>query len=123
MGSRAMGGREVFGEIPIFPHFLDPETNEVPKELPYPKAHRGLSPQGMANMCWLLCDEIRVYKQVLKLALNLKWHGDQAHQSIQKLAQHCPKEAADDYHCPLTDHLKNGTAFMKEGIPKDIEIA
>lgn len=121
--SRAMGGRgEIFGEIPNYPHFVDPVTNTIPEELPYPVAHRNLSPQGMANLCWLLCDEIQIYKQVLKLAQNLKWHGDQAYQSIQRLAQHCPKEAADDYHCPLYDHLENGGAFMKEGIPKDISV-
>mmetsp|Transcript_14838 Transcript_14838/g.22665 ORF Transcript_14838/g.22665 Transcript_14838/m.22665 type:complete len:378 (+) Transcript_14838:118-1251(+) len=120
--SRAMGGREVFGDIPNYPHFVDPETNTVPKELPYGMANRNLSPQGMANLCWLLCDEIQIYKQVVGLAQNLKWHGDQAHKSIQRLAQHCPKEAADDYDCPLYDHIANGAAFMKEGIPKDIPL-
>eukprot|EP00547_Thalassionema_nitzschioides_P001609 CAMPEP_0194210358 /NCGR_PEP_ID=MMETSP0156-20130528/8174_1 /TAXON_ID=33649 /ORGANISM="Thalassionema nitzschioides, Strain L26-B" /LENGTH=400 /DNA_ID=CAMNT_0038937689 /DNA_START=48 /DNA_END=1250 /DNA_ORIENTATION=- len=98
-------------KIGNYPHFWDYKTNTAKSVDSLPYTDRTLSPEGMSNLCWILCDEIQVYKQVLQQAKNLE--RDQLEDSMKKLAQHCPKEAAEDYRCPMFLNKD----WIKQGVP------
>eukprot|EP00547_Thalassionema_nitzschioides_P008492 CAMPEP_0194229488 /NCGR_PEP_ID=MMETSP0156-20130528/43917_1 /TAXON_ID=33649 /ORGANISM="Thalassionema nitzschioides, Strain L26-B" /LENGTH=409 /DNA_ID=CAMNT_0038962041 /DNA_START=31 /DNA_END=1260 /DNA_ORIENTATION=- len=91
-------------------HFWDTKTDQQPKHMDslrydsLPYVDRYLSPEGITNLCWILCDEIQVYKQLLRRAKNLE--KDQYQDSMTRLAEHCPNEAAaasdnNNYQCPM----------------------
>jgi len=63
-----------------------------------------LSATARQNLCQGLCQEIQIYKRILRRAENLS-PGDLA-ASLHELEQNCPVEAAAE-HCPdLTDFLR-----------------
>lgn len=48
-------------------------------------------------ICHALCNDIKVYKNILRLAENLD--ASQVEKSIEELMEKCPVEAADDFTC------------------------
>lgn len=55
-----------------------------------------LSPSSKEFLCKVLCNEIQVYKDILKRAINL--NDNDIEESIDALRKSCPKEA-DDMAC------------------------
>lgn len=57
-------------------------------------ADRYLSKRSQANICKVLCDEIQIYKRILREAINLDASDYEI--SLQELVQRCPKQATVD---------------------------
>ena len=55
------------------------------------------SDESKSIICNALCNDIQVYKKILRLAENLD--ASQVEKSIEELMEKCPVEAADDYTC------------------------
>jgi hypothetical protein len=58
-----------------------------------------LSLQGRLNLCSALCEEIQVYKRLLKTAVNLSPY--QVEESLIELITSCPKETREVRDCTL----------------------
>lgn len=64
----------------------------------YPNKDRYISEKGMENLCHHLCNEIQIYKEILKRGLNI---GNKAREaSLRQLSKSCPLQVASD-ECPL----------------------
>ena len=53
-----------------------------------------LSDEAKTALCELLCNEIQVYKELIRGAINL--NDDDVDESMEELRRTCPREAMDD---------------------------
>lgn len=75
-----------------------------------------LSPSSKETLCKVLCNEIQVYKDILKRAINL--NDDDVEESIGALMKSCPKEAEEtacfedrpNIYDKVLDYLKDDAA-------------
>lgn len=68
-------------------HFNHFSKDELPME------NRTVSAEGVENLCEFLCDEIQIYKRLLKRAVNFAANEYQ-NVLLPELAKTCPKQAA-----------------------------
>eukprot|EP00571_Detonula_confervacea_P003914 CAMPEP_0172325416 /NCGR_PEP_ID=MMETSP1058-20130122/53971_1 /TAXON_ID=83371 /ORGANISM="Detonula confervacea, Strain CCMP 353" /LENGTH=493 /DNA_ID=CAMNT_0013041955 /DNA_START=202 /DNA_END=1683 /DNA_ORIENTATION=- len=86
-----------------------------PSDIPVNNAHAKnltelyLSDDSKIALCQVLCNEIQVYKDIIKRAIN--FNGDDVQQSMEELLQTCPKETMDSTcgeHRPSMRHKIEG---------------
>ncbi len=53
-----------------------------------------LSDESKTALCEVLCNEIQVYKELIRGAINL--NDDDVDESMEELRRTCPREAMDD---------------------------
>lgn len=81
---KALGGTGPFKRTQRFNHFTESEL---------PMQNRTVSAEGLENLCQFLCDEIQIYKRLLKRAANLD-SNEYENVMLPELAKTCPKQAA-----------------------------
>ena len=60
-----------------------------------------LSVKGRSNLCRVLCDEIQIYKGLLRLAINI--NEEHENESLEELLHTCPEETREIRECPEVD--------------------
>ena len=70
-----------------------------------------ISPESITTLCQVLCNEIQVYKKILRSAQNL--NEEEIHRSLIELMAKCPVEAVTD-ECPKP--LPNISAKIEDNI-------
>ena len=91
------------------PHTITAE--DVPKRNKTRKKREELTPRATRLLCYALCHEIQVYKEILQRAQNLT--PEQVNESLEELAQTCPREVQSADACQKhhdrhsNGHLKN----------------
>lgn len=87
------------GEFSLDATFFEPINTSIKKE---EDDRRLLTVTSRRNLCWALCREIAIYKELLRRAENLTPY--QVEESLAELALQCPNEAKED-KCSLSGRM------------------
>ena len=75
-----------------------PRQHQNVDQVSDPDTTRTLSALGRSNLCRALCEEIQIYKKMLRLAVNL--HDQHWNASLDELLRTCPQETREVRTCP-----------------------